>query len=201
MYVPQDHASGLIEQFDGFFDLEEVDLAELGPRTRSLQAILGREGVQRAQVLKQPDVLMLLYLLRDRYDARTVRANWDHYEPRTDHDFGSSLGPAIHAALACEVGKTEEAYRHFLRAALVDLEDLRGNTADGIHAASAGGVWQAVVFGFAGLQLTPEGPVARPRLPKHWQRLRFSIRYRGRTYRFDLTQGMAGPVKPQPGSD
>ncbi len=201
MYVPQDPASGLIEQFDGFFDLKEVDLAELGHRTRSLQAILGREGVQRAQVLKQPDVLMLLYLLRDRYDARTVRANWDYYEPRTDHAFGSSLGPAIHAALACEVGEPEEAYRHFLRAALVDLEDLRGNTADGVHAASAGGVWQAVVFGFAGLQLTPTGPVAQPRLPKHWQRLRFSIRYRGRTYRFDLTQGMAGPVKPQPGSD
>ncbi|HIQ00328.1 TPA: beta-phosphoglucomutase [Candidatus Bipolaricaulota bacterium] len=199
MYVPQDPASGLIEQFEGFFQLEEVNLAELAPRTRSLQALLGREGVQQAQVLKQPDVLMLLYLLRDRYDERTVRANWDYYEPRTDHEFGSSLGPPIHAALACELGEIEVAYRHFLRAALVDLEDLRGNTAEGVHAASAGGVWQAVVFGFAGLRLTPTGPVARPRLPGHWKRLRFSIRYRGRRYVFDLTPGMAGPVSPLPG--
>jgi len=151
-----------------------------------MQSLLG-EGVKETQVIKQPDVLMLLYLLRDRYDKRTVRANWDHYEPRTDHDFGSSLGPAIHAALACELGEPEGAYRHFLRAALVDLEDLRGNTADGIHAASCGGVWQALVFGFAGLRLTPDGPITRPRLPGHWRRLGFSIHYRGREYRFDLT--------------
>jgi kojibiose phosphorylase len=196
MYVPQDPASGLIEQFEGFFDLKEVDLAELGPRTRSLQAILGREGVQKTQVLKQPDVLMLLYLLRDRYDERTVRANWDHYEPRTDHDFGSSLGPAIHAALACELGEPEGAYRHFMRAALVDLEDLRGNTADGIHAASCGGVWQALVFGFAGVEFTPQEPVARPRLPAGWRRLSFKLRYRGETYLFDLGPGSRGPVVP-----
>ena len=198
LYIPQDAASGLIEQFQGFFSLEEVDLEGLSPRTRSLQAILGRDGVQKTQVLKQPDVLMLLFLLRDRYDERTVRANWDYYEPRTDHEFGSSLGPAIHAALACELGELEAAYRHFMRAALVDLVDLRGNTADGIHAASAGGLWQAIVFGFAGLELTPEGPVARPRLPVHWRRLRFSVQYQGKRYRFDLAPGMRGPVKPQP---
>jgi len=127
MYVPQDPASGLIEQFAGFFQLQHIDLKGLEPRSESLQAILGRAGVQQAQVLKQPDVLMLLFLLRDRYDERVKRINWDYYEPRTDHEFGSSLGPAIHAALASELGEAERAYRHFMRAALVDLEDLRGN--------------------------------------------------------------------------
>ncbi|RMF33463.1 MAG: beta-phosphoglucomutase, partial [Chloroflexi bacterium] len=186
MLVPQDPESGLIEQFEGFFDLEDVDLAAYEPRTRSMQAILGNEGINRVQVLKQPDVLMLLYLLREHYDRETLQVNWDYYAPRTDHTYGSSLGPAIHAILACALGKPEEAYEHFMRAALVDLEDLRGNAADGIHAASAGGVWQALVFGFGGIRLTDEGPVANPCLPPGWTRLRFRLQHRGRWYDFDL---------------
>jgi len=96
------------------------------------------------------------------------------------------LGPAIHAILACDLGKLDEAYEHFMRAALMDLHNSRGNTADGIHAASAGGLWQAVVFGFGGVRLTDKGPVAAPRLPAHWQRLQFRLQVRGRCFDFDL---------------
>jgi len=186
LFVPHDPESGLIEQFEGFFDLEDVNLADYEPRTRSMQAILGIEGANRAQVIKQPDVLMLLYLLREHYDQETLRVNWEYYAPRTDHTYGSSLGPAVHAILACELGRSEEAYAHFMRAALVDLEDLRDNAADGIHAGSAGGVWQALVFGFGGVRLTEAGPVANPRLPPGWARLKFRLRYRGQWYDFDL---------------
>ena len=196
MYVPYDPASGLIEQFPGFFKLKDPDLTAMRVSRKSAQALLGENEVQRTQIIKQPDVLMLLYLLKDSYDERTLRANWEYYEPRTDHDFGSSLGGAIHAALGCEVGEIERAYQHFMRAALVDLEDLRGNTEDGIHAASAGGLWQALVFGFAGLRLTPQGPLAYPRLPHHWKRLRFSLYYHGQRLIFDLTPERSGPVSP-----
>ena len=197
MYIPCDPSTGLIEQFDGFFQLRDIDLSSLEPRDKSLQALLGRGEVQRAQVIKQPDVLMLLYLLRDRYGERVKRANWDYYEPRTDHDFGSSLGPPIHAALGAELGLTKKAYEHFVRAALVDLKDLRGNTGDGIHAASAGGLWQALVFGFGGLKLTPEGPKAWPRLPEHWKRVTFRICYHGKRFLLELVQGEEGPVYPR----
>jgi len=186
MWVPHDPESGLIEQFEGFFELEDIKLAEYDTRKQSMQAILGIEGANRRQVLKQADVLMLLYLLRDRYDRDTLQTNWDYYAPRTDHTYGSSLGPAIHAILASELGYPKQAYEHFVRAALVDLEDVRGNTADGIHAASAGGVWQAVVFGFGGIRLTEDGPVANPHLPPDWTRLRFRLCWRGQRYDFDL---------------
>jgi beta-phosphoglucomutase len=188
LFVPHDPESGLIEQFEGFFDLEDVDLAAYEPRTRSMPTILGIEGTNQAQVVKQADVLMLLYLLRERFDRETLRVNWEYYSPRTDHTYGSSLGPCIHAILACELGEPDTAYEHFMRAALVDLEDLRGNTADGIHAASAGGLWQAVVFGFGGVHLTADGPVASPRLPAHWTRLQFRFQHRGQWYNFDLKQ-------------
>ena len=192
--VLHDPETGLIEQFEGFFDLEDVNLADYEPRAQSMQAVLGIEGANRRQVLKQADVLMLLYLLRDRYDHQTLRANWDYYASRTDHTHGSSLGPAIHAILASELGLLDEAYEHFMRGAFVDLQDLRGNTADGIHAASAGGVWQAVVLGFGGLRLTPAGPVVAPRLPPGWTRLQFGLRWRGQRYEFDLRPASARPT-------
>ncbi len=188
MYVPYDPESGIIEQFDGFFELEDLTFRELELRREAgiARPSAGIEHLERTQIIKQPDVLMLLHLLGDLYDARTKRVNWDYYEPRTDRSRGSSLGPAIHAIIGCEVGELEKAYEYFMQAAQVDLHDRYGNTEAGIHIASAGGVWQAIVFGFAGLKLTPEGPLARPRLPDHWRRLRFVIYYRGERVEIDL---------------
>jgi len=186
MYIPYDPATGLFEQFTGFFQLQDLDWQALEPRTQPVQMVLGIEETQRYQALKQPDVLMLLYLLSKEYDERILQVNWQYYEPRTDHTHGSSLGPAIHALLAARLGLLDDAYQHFLRAALVDLEDLRGNTPDGIHAASAGGVWQTVVFGFAGLRTGPEGITTDPHLPGHWQRLRFTVQHRGQAQEIDI---------------
>ncbi|GIV65670.1 MAG: kojibiose phosphorylase [Bellilinea sp.] len=192
IYWKQDAASGLIEQFEGYFQRRQIDLQALEPRTQSIQSLLGIEGASEANILKQPDVVMLAYLLPELFDEKTLRANYEYYNARTDHTFGSSLGPAIHAIIACRVGKPDEAYQHFLRAALADLEDVRGNAHDGIHAASAGGIWQAIVFGFGGLKFEPEGPKVNPCLPRHWRRLKFRISYRGQPYEFDLLNSPAG---------
>lgn len=181
-----DEATGLIEQFDGFYTLREIAFDMYEPRTTSLQALLGIEETNRCQVLKQPDVLMLLYLHPDLYPKSTVRANWDYYTPRTDLTYGSSLGPAIQAALAARMGDVEQAQRYFELAAQTDLEDARGNTADGIHGATAGGLWQAVVFGFAGVRLTEQGMCVAPCLPPSWHRLAFRLIYRGRTYEVEI---------------
>ncbi len=179
MYVPM-QPSGLIEQFEGYFKRTDVDLAALEPRTKSIQEVFGIEGTNETQAIKQSDALMLLYLLRDQYSDAVVRVNYDYYTPRTDHTYGSSLGPSIQAIMACEVSQPDDAYQHFIRAVHADLRDVRGNAGDGIHAASAAGTWQAVVFGFAGLHVTPEGWTTRPRLPKHWQRLAFKFFHRGK---------------------
>lgn len=186
LHILHDPETGLMEQFEGFFELEDVDWQALEPRRKSVQTLLGIERTNQVQALKQPDVLMLLYLLGDRYDPETKRVNWDYYAPRTDHAYGSSLGPAVHAILACELGLPEVAYDHFMRAALVDLEDVRENAADGIHGGSAGGVWQAVVFGFAGLKVNEAGWHVEPRVPIHWRRLAFRFYHRGKVVEIDL---------------
>lgn len=178
--------SGVVEQFEGYFQRKYVDLAAMEPRDRSVQVIFGIEGTNQTQVLKQPDVLMVFHVLRDYYTLEQVRVNYDYYTPRTDHSYGSSLGPSIQAIMACQVGKPDEAYEHFIRAARADLRDVRGNAGDGIHAASAGGMWQAVVFGFAGLRLSAQGWTVTPRLPKHWKRLAFKFFQHGQLQTVDI---------------
>jgi trehalose/maltose hydrolase-like predicted phosphorylase len=178
--------SGLIEQFEGYYQRKDVDLAALEPRTKSAQVIFGIEGCNETQILKQPDVLMLQYVLRDHYSDESVRVNYDYYQPRTDHTYGSSLGPSIMTIMACDVGKPDDAYEHFIRAVRADLRDVRGNAGDGIHAASAGGTWQSVVFGFGGLRVTSEGWTTHPRLPKNWKRLSFRFFHRGKLQEVDL---------------
>ncbi len=179
--------SKVFEQFAGYFQRRDVDLAALEPRDRSVQALLGIQPTNETQVLKQPDVLMLFYLLPEAFDDASVRANWDYYTPRTDLSHGSSLAPGIQAILACRLGEPDYALRFFMNAALVDIHDLRRNTEHGIHGATAGSVWQAAVFGFGGLHLTASGLHVTPHLPATWRRLRFSVVYRGerRDFSFD----------------
>lgn len=187
IYLPYDAQTKLVEQFDGYFERKDVDLAEYEPRTKSMQTLLGIEGTNQTQVLKQPDVLMLFYLLPDLFDEPTIRINYDYYTPRTDHTLGSSLGPAIQSIMACRVGEVDDAYEHFMRAAHADLYDVRGNAGDGVHGASAGGLWQAAVFGFGGLCFTSEGWTVQPCLPGHWRRLSFKFSYRGEQHTVTLS--------------
>jgi beta-phosphoglucomutase len=190
--------SGLIEQHDGFFDLEDINLQDYEPRSKSMQSILGIDGAGKRQVLKQPDVLMLLYLMRQSeeppYSLDVLQKNWDYYAPRTDITYGSSLGPAIHAILASDLNKTVEAYDRFMQAALVDLEDTRGNAAEGIHGASTGGIWQTVVLGFGGIQFNQDQPIAHPHLPPGWTRLKFRLCWRDKWYDFDLKTQSSKPL-------
>jgi len=186
MYLPI-QASGLIEQFQGYFERKEVDLVSMEPRSISVQSLLGIQSTNMTQVLKQPDVLLLLYLLREHYSDEILNTNYDYYTPRTDLTFGSSLGPSIQAIMACEVGDIEDAYRRYILAARADLRDARGNVDDGIHAASAGGTWQAIVFGFAGLRLTAQGWTINPHLPAHWKHLKFKFFFRGEPQVVEIT--------------
>jgi trehalose/maltose hydrolase-like predicted phosphorylase len=188
LHVGQD---GVIEQFEGYFDLAFKDQGTLEPRDQSLQSIFGVEGVQQYQFIKQPDVVMALYLLRGWFDRQQIIENMAFYTPRTDLSFGSSLGPSIQATMLARYGDVEEAKALFLSTLLTDLENNRGNTPDGIHAASAGAVWQVTVFGFAGLSLNEGKPYVHPRLPQGWERVGFKVHWKNREIPFDINQKYA----------
>ena len=184
--IPQDKENGLFEQFDGFFQLEPLDLEKFKGRRASYQGILGLEQTNHYRVIKQADVLALVTLLRQQFDINTKQVNWDYYFPITDHDYGSSLTPALHVILACQLGYLDIAYDLFLKGALVDLEDRRENTTEGIHEACCGAVWQAIVLGFAGLHVGEEGYTVQPSWPAGWTRIAFNILLRGEPVFVDL---------------
>jgi trehalose/maltose hydrolase-like predicted phosphorylase len=180
-----DRASGIYEQFAGFFDLEPLVIEEIAPR-RPIAAdlLLGAERTAAAQVLKQADVLMLHHLVPDEVAAGSLVPNLDFYEPRTAH--GSSLSPAIHAGLLARARRYRPALDALRIAARVDLDDLTGSTAGGLHLATMGGLWQALTFGFAGVRLRGDRLVVDPRLPPEWNALELALRFRGEPLRLRI---------------
>ncbi len=186
MYTGLDPSTGLVEQFRGYLALERLDLAPYARRRTPMTVLLGRDRVARSQVIKQPDVVLLLHLLPGRFSPAMREVNFRFYDARTDH--GSSLSPPIHAAVAARLGDAALAERYFQQTAAIDLENDMGNAAGGVHAGALGGLWQAAVLGFAGLEIGAQGPVLRPNLPASWRRLAFSVQWRGRRHDLSATQ-------------
>lgn len=175
-YVPE---TRIYEQCAGFFKFEPIIIAKIAPRRPvDAEALLGGHArLQTTQVVKQADVLMLHHLLPDEVAPNSLQANLDYYEPRTAHH--SSLSPAIHAALLARTGKFYQALEYLHMAAFLDLRAIPQEHSEGLHLATLGGVWQAIVFGFAGIRPRAEALEIDPRLPNEWQGLTVRVRYHG----------------------
>ncbi len=172
----------LFEQFHGYFGLEEIDLPKQRPP--AIDVWLGRERLQRSKPIKQADVVAISALLWDQFPREVHEANFRYYEPRTAH--GSSLSPALHAMVAARLGDAPLAEAYFRQAAEIDLANNMGNAAGGVHIAALGGLWQAAVFGMAGMRLRESGLAFAPHVPATWRRFSFSIQWRGRRLRVTL---------------
>jgi trehalose/maltose hydrolase-like predicted phosphorylase len=182
-----DADTGLYEQFVGFLQLEPLVIEDLTERPVAAEALLGQERVARAQVVKQADVLMLHHLVPDEVVPASLGPNLDFYEPRTAH--GSSLSPGIHAALLARLGRMEEAVALLRLTARIDLDDLTGTTAGGLHLAAMGSLWQALALGFAGMRPGAGELALDPRLPAEWQALELRVRFRGSALRIRVEPG------------
>jgi kojibiose phosphorylase len=174
-----DPETGLVEQHRGFHQLQPVDLATFEPRSTTMDVLLGWDALERLKLIKQADVVLLLALLGDRYPGAVQEANVRYYEPLTVHD--SSLSPPVHALLAARLGDLETAARYLAEAGMLDLDFGQGVTAaGGVHIATLGGIWQALVLGFAGMTVAGGEPRFTPRVPASWGSLRFRVCWRGR---------------------
>jgi trehalose/maltose hydrolase-like predicted phosphorylase len=164
------------EQFAGFMALEPLIIEEVAPR-RPIAADLwlGAERVHGAQVIKQADVLMLHHLVPEELEAASLEPNLRFYEPRTAH--GSSLSPGVHASLLARSRHYERALDSLRLASRLDLDDLTETTASGLHIATMGSLWQALVFGFAGLRPRAGRLSIDPRLPREWAALGVRVRF------------------------
>ncbi|AKT50416.1 glycoside hydrolase family 65 protein [Arsenicicoccus sp. oral taxon 190] len=186
MTIPYDETLGIHPQDDHFLDREVWDLSRTDPAKRPLLLHYHPLVIYRFQVLKQADVVLATFLQGDRFTLEEKRRDFDYYDPITTGD--STLSAVVQAIMAAEVGYADMALKYFYNGLFVDLADLHRNTSDGVHIASAGGVWHALVYGFAGMRDYQGNLTFDPRLPADWPQLTFPIRVRGVRVRVTVRQ-------------
>jgi hypothetical glycosyl hydrolase len=178
LYLPAPNAEGVIPQDDTYMGKRQIDLTRYRNQETagSIGADYNMELINEIQVTKQADVLALMYLLERDFPLSIKRANWEFYEPRTLHD--SSLSLSVHTVLACDMGDQALAEKLWGAASRIDLGPAMTSSDAGIHAASLGGIWQAVVMGFGGFRLLGDKVRLDPLLPAGWEQLRYEVRVR-----------------------
>ena len=181
----------IIEQFDGYFRLKKALVTEADENgIPIISPKLKTQHLEKTQFVKQADALMLIYLLSDVYALNTKKANYNFYIERTLHK--SSLSPSIHSIIACICSDLQRAYSLFNVSLRMDISNLYNNTREGIHGASLGGTWQAVIFGFAGISITREKLCINPRMPRSWKKITFSLFWKGDMLQLELTNNTIG---------
>ena len=202
MFVPF-HDDGIISQFEGYEDLEELDWdayrAKYGNIQR-LDRILRAEGrdPNLYKVTKQADTVMLFFLFRDEelreifgrlgyaYDAGTISRNVTYYDRRTSH--GSTLSFVTHAGVLAAIDP-ESSWERFLVALRSDAEDIQGGTTkEGIHMGVMAGTLDLVQRSYAGTYISDGVLCFDPRLPNRLASLSFSMQFRQTPIQLTLTR-------------
>lgn len=194
---------GIIEQFDGYFELKELDWDAYRKKYKNiyrLDRILKAEGKSPDdyKLAKQADTLMTFYNI-DEEDVTGIlkntdndipedylKKNYEYYLNRTSH--GSTLSRVVHAYLANLFGNKEEGNKLYFEALQSDFTDIQGGTtAEGIHAGVMGGTVLMAITTFAGVNLKTKYLKINPSLPKNWNSLKFNFWYKTNQYIIDLS--------------
>ncbi|WNS44299.1 glycosyl hydrolase family 65 protein [Paenibacillus sp. MMS20-IR301] len=177
MKIPLDQGSGVYEEHDGYFDMPHIDIHSIPVTDFPLYSNWSYDRLYRYDMIKQPDVLMFMFLYNGQFSKEAKLANYEYYETRCIHE--SSLSPSIHSILASEIGKHEEAYNFFEFATRLDLDNYNRNTREGLHTTSIAAAWMNIVYGFGGMR--SDGPQLsfRPSLPQKWDSYSFQVMYAG----------------------
>jgi alpha,alpha-trehalose phosphorylase len=177
MYVPYDKETGIVPQDDQFMDRPAWNIGATPKEEFPLLLHHHPLMIYRRRVLKQPDTVLAMFLRHERFGLAERMRNFRYYEALTTGD--SSLSHCIQSIAAAECGLVDSAYAYFAKTARMDLDDIHGNSRDGVHIAAMAGSWLSVVYGFAGMREEADCLSFRPSLPPAWSRLSFSIAYRG----------------------
>jgi alpha,alpha-trehalose phosphorylase len=208
MFVPYDAELGIHPQDASFLERERWDFAGTPPEKYPLLLHFHPLVIYRHQVLKQADVVLAMFLRGEHFTTDQKRRNFDYYDPITTGD--SSLSACVQSIVAADVGYDDLALDYFNQSLYLDLADTHGNTNDGAHIANAGGVWSALVYGFAGLVDTGDHLEFRPRLPAGWSSLTFRLRRHGSALRvcvdragatIEVVDGAPVPIRAADGTE
>lgn len=184
MVILYDDKTKLFEQHDGFFKLPHIDIHSIPVTDFPLYSHWTYDRIYRNDIIKQPDVLMFMFLYPSDFTLEQKKANYEFYEPRCIHE--SSLSPSIHSIFASELGKDKEALDFFSFATRLDLDDYNRNTLEGLHMTSIAAAWMNIVYGFLGLRSDKEEIEINPTLPERWHKYAVNIFYKNRKIRISV---------------
>ncbi len=190
----------IIEQFDGYYNLEDIKIEDLKKRLINDKEYWGGAyGIAAdTKIIKQADVITMLNIFNKEYTEEVMLNNWRYYEPRTEH--GSSLSACMYALVACKCGLPDEAYKFFLKSALSDLQGGGKEWAGliyigGTHPAASGGAYMTAIEGFGGIYFENGVVKAKPCLPSNWKSLNFKITYLNELYKVNIENNKANIEK------
>ncbi len=188
IFLTQPTENGVLPQDTTYLTLKDIDLSKYKKQAHvgGIFKDYNQDQITKIQVSKQADVMVLFYLLEELFPHEVKLASWDYYEPRCLHD--SSLSLSTHSVLACDIGNPALGYQMFEKACMIDLDNANPHSSDaGIHAASYGGLWQCVVYGFGGLRMLGGKLRISPNLPEAWNKLDYTILWRGQKLAVTVT--------------
>jgi trehalose/maltose hydrolase-like predicted phosphorylase len=191
MFVPF-HDDGIISQFEGYDELEELDWDRYRERYGNIQRldrILRAEGddPDRYKISKQADVVMLFYLfspdalrglfqqLGYEYRPDTAARNISYYDQRTS--YGSTLSFVTFAG-ALTALDPESSWERFLVALRSDAEDIQGGTTqEGIHMGVMAGTVDLMQRAYPGMEVRDGVLHFQPRLPSALEQVEFWMQF------------------------
>lgn len=173
LYLPMDK-SGMIPQFDGYFDLNR-NLEEAGG-SNAVNFQMKSSGLyHKSQVIKQPDVMLLYSYLNINLENSNYAANWDYYEQMCESS--SSLSFAPHSICSADNGRMLSAYNYLIETAYIDIYDIHNCGWQGVHSGCLAGAWYAVFRGIAGIVCREEYIEINPHMMPWWDKVEFSFMY------------------------
>jgi trehalose/maltose hydrolase-like predicted phosphorylase len=159
-------------------DPDWIQVASNIPILKMPDGVTQEHGSYKGEGIKQADVNLLAYPLKEITDAKQVRKDLEYYETRVPNEGTPAMTQAIFTLLYSRLGDGEKAYHFFKDAYLPNLNpplrviaETKGGT-NPYFSTGAGGILQAVMMGFGGLEITPKGIIqVKSSLPKQWKSL------------------------------
>ena len=193
LYIPSPDKRGVIPQFDSYFDMEDCSLETVRSRLLDPKEYWGgANGVaSHTQIIKQADIIVMLNLFDAEYGEDVLNANYDYYNPRTEH--GSSLSACMYGMLACKTGRLKDAEEFYKKTSLIDISGKSKQWAGliyigGTHPAAQGGSWMMVVYGFCGFSVKDGKIQIKHNLPESWKKVSFNATVAGEKYKVHVTK-------------
>lgn len=187
LFLPKPNEDGIIEQFAGYFALEDTTIEIVKSRLRHPNEYWGGKGpAGSTRIIKQADVVTLLALFDEDFSLQTKQKNYDYYYKYTEH--GSSLSSSMYGLLGCWINRLDNAYQMFMKSATVDLGVSQKMYAGGIyiggtHPAANGGAYLCAIYGFAGMKQDHDKIIFTPSLPSSIKNMEFKYYHQGKLWK------------------